>query len=107
MRKLKKVLIIILIMYLLQLLIVASWHLFPISKREHLGKVYVITRGYGEIFNFIPLIGLTPLFGEPVTLTIKDKASGDKVVEEYDLEIDIYEHYPEVFTDKHPNSSTN
>ena len=86
--------------YGIQVLIVVSWHIFPIARAEHSGRVYTIRHGFGGGLDFLPLVGLMPLSGEPVILTIEENSTGERQHLGYDLAIDVYDEYPEAFPDK-------
>ena len=96
----KTLLTVLALAYAIHLIILMAWQLFPIARQEHGGKIYTIKHGFGYYIDFIPVIGLAPLMGEPVILTIKDRATGVKTWGDFDLATDVYTKYPEVFANK-------
>ena len=84
-------------LYIVQLLIVASWHVFPIAEQRSGEKSYRLQRGYGDSWDLTPLIGLAPILGETVTLTITDEVTGLVEIENHDDVDNVYFEYREIF----------
>jgi hypothetical protein len=82
--------------YTLQVLIVIWWHVVPIARHASHGKTYTMTHGFGGCRDLIPILGLFPLTGEPVVLTIKDQVTRKETVYGFDLEEDVYSTFPEI-----------
>ena len=83
--------------YTVQLLVVAFWHLFPVTEARDGGKVYKLQRGFGDLSDLMPVIGLMPVLGETVTLTITDEANGKVETEYHDEPDSVYFDHSEVF----------
>ena len=80
---------------------VACMYLVPEARAVHAGSTYEIKRGFGRGFDYVPLVGLAPLLtGEPCRLAVTDQKTGVTRVEGYDLAIDVYAKYPQVWPEK-------
>jgi len=92
--------VIVAIGYAFQLLVVSYWRIVPVSEREHDGVSYSIFSGSGMWDDFIPLVGLMPLVGEPVHLVTRDLGTGIRKSVGYDIADDVYAAFPTVWPDQ-------
>jgi hypothetical protein len=83
--------------YFLQLCIVGFWYVCPADSSVYDGKSYEIRRGMRDGINFIPILGLLPVSGEPVTLYIKDLDTGEITSRSYDIVYDVHADYHKEF----------
>ena len=84
-------------LYGLQLLVVAFWNVFPVAEERSAGKVYRLQRGFGGAADLQPFIGLLPVLGETVTLTITDESTGEVDTQNHDDVPSVFREYEQVF----------
>jgi hypothetical protein len=90
----------LLVLYAIQVAVVAFWECVPMEQREVQGVRYEIRKGWGFPLGLIPLLGISPVVGgEPVRLITTDLASGRRVEKGYDIAYDIHQEHPEVWPD--------
>jgi hypothetical protein len=87
-------------LYAIQLTLAIYWRVVPIEQREHGGRIYRIEHGFWGRGDFFPGVAFFALGDEPVRLYVTDKTTGENRAHSYDLAIDIYADFPDVFPDK-------
>jgi hypothetical protein len=87
--------------YCIQIIAVTVAYLVPEATAYHGSSRYEIKRGYGWSFDYLPLVGIAPLITvEPCRLVITDQQTGSSQVRNYDLTIDVYNEYPQVWPEQ-------
>ena len=87
-------------LYAGQAFTVIFWELSPLERREVQGVLYEIRRGWGFPLGLVPILGVSPVFGdEPVRLVTTDLASGLRIEKGYDVAQDIYLAYPAIWSE--------
>ena len=102
MSKLRKIALIPIFFFVLQVLLVTYSKVIPFDSKNYQENEYAIYIGFGGPFDYIPILGLAPYFNyEPCRLFITDLKTNRIIgVTGYDIPYDIYSDYPNVWPNK-------